>query len=281
MQLCHIQLYYSTYGMKSLDVHEALPRLRNMGYEGVEITVTPGWPTEPAKMDGAARQDLSALLRRLDFSTPPIMALLSPCVTGEGRGEALAQFEVTFELARDLKIDDTAPVVTTTIGHPKPDWDTGREQIAGLLLEVADMAAEHGCILAVEPHAGGDFKTPEKAAWLMERTDCEHLRLNFDYSHFWVAGIDLQHCIDFNLKYAAHNHLKDGFRDEGGRVNYLLPGDGELNLETYFKLMQAAGWSGYICPEVTGQIWTRDDYDPWAAARFCFDALDSARQTLK
>ncbi|NKB69455.1 MAG: TIM barrel protein [Candidatus Latescibacteria bacterium] len=275
-----MKLYYSTYGMKNLDILQALPRLKDMGYEGMEIAVTPGWPTEPAAMDQAARQRLAELLRRLDFPTPAIMALLSPCIQGEGRAAALAQFDATFDLARDLRLDDEPLVVSTTLGSGKPAWDGGKEKIVDLVLEVADMAASRDCIVAIEPHAGDDFETPEKAAWLMQRTNHDHLKLNFDYSHFWVEGIDLQHSIDLNLPYSAHNHIKDGFLDDQGRVRYLLPGDGKLDMPTYFQAVKAAGWDRYICPEVTGQIWTKDDYDPWATAQFCYTALDAARRTL-
>jgi inosose dehydratase len=275
-----VKLYYSTYGMKEQDVFEALPRLADMGYEGMEIAVTPSWPTEPAKMDGAARKRLADLCRQLDFPTPALMALLSPCIEGEERSAALAQFRATFEMGRELRIDDDPLIVSTTLGHPKPAWDTGRERIVELVLEVADMAAEYDAIVAIEPHAGDDFETPEKAAWLMEQTKHAHLGLNFDYSHFWVEGIDLQHSLDLNLQYSVHNHIKDGYLDEEGRVRYLLPGDGELDLEVYFKAVRDAGWDKYICPEVTGQIWTRDDYDPWTTAQFCYDALDKARRSL-
>ena len=65
-----------------------------------------------------------------------------------------------------------------------------------------------------------------------------------------------------------------------GRVRYLLPGDGKLDMTTYFKAMADAGWDKYICPEVTGQIWNREDYDPWATAQFCYDALAKARAAL-
>lgn len=44
----------------------------------------------------------------------------------------------------------------------------------------------------------------------MQQTDHSHLRLNFDYSHFFVQGMDLQHCVDLCLPYAAHIHVKDG-----------------------------------------------------------------------
>ncbi len=75
-----MKLYYSTYGMKQLDAFEALPRLKDMGFEGMEIAVTPGWPTDPQSMDRAARKKLADLFLELDWPTPALMALLSPCV---------------------------------------------------------------------------------------------------------------------------------------------------------------------------------------------------------
>ena len=272
-----MKLYYSTYGMKQLDIFTALPRLKEIGYEGMEIAVTPSWPTEPARMDAATRRRLADLLRDLDFPNPALMALLSPCVEGEGRPAALDQFRATFELSRELRLDDNRMIISTTLGSAPP-WDGGRDRIADLVSEVADMAAEYDAIVALEPHAGSDFETPEKAAWLMEKTGHDHLGLNFDYSHFWVDGIDLQHAIDLNLSYSVHNHIKGGYRDEKGAVRYQLPGDGELDITSYFKAMRKAGWDSYICPEVTGQIWNVEGYDAWATAQFCYDALAEARR---
>ena len=186
-----MKLYYSTYGMKQLDIFEALPRLKDMGYEGMEIAVTPGWPTEPASMDQTARKKLADLLRQLDWPTPALMALLSPGSEGEERPAVLAQFHATFEMSRELRLDDNPMVISTTLGR-HPAWETGKERIVELVLEVADVAAEYDALVAIEPHAGDDFETPEKAAWLMEQTNHPNLGLNFDYSHFVVEGIDLQ-----------------------------------------------------------------------------------------
>lgn len=273
-----MKLYYSTYGMKHLNIFDALPRLADIGYEGMEISVTPGWPTEPANMDAGERKRLADLLKHLGFPSPALMAMLSPCAEGEARPAALEQLKATFELSRDLRIDDAPIVIGTTLGHDKPDWATGHNRIAQLLREVADMAADYDAIVAIEPHAGQDFDTPEKAAWLMREAQHDHLGLNFDYSHFWVDGIGLQHAIDLNLQYAVHNHIKDGYRDNSGRIHYLLPGDGDLDLVNFVMAIQTAGWNKYICPEVTGQIWNTDGYDPWLTARKCFDALDHARR---
>ena len=274
-----MKLYYSTYGMKQLDIFEALPRLKDMGYEGMEIAVTPSWPTEPAAMDQAARKKLADLLRQLDWPTPAFMALLAPGSEGEERPAVIAQFRATFEMSREFRLDDNPMVISTTLGR-HPTWETGKERIVDLVLEVADIAAEYDALVAIEPHAGDDFETPQKAAWLMEQTNHPNLGLNFDYSHFVVEGIDLQLSIDLNLKYAIHNHIKDGYLDEEGKVCYQLPGDGELDLNVYFKAMQDAGWDKYICPEVTGQIWNVEGYDAWSTAQFCYDALSKARASL-
>ena len=115
-----MKLYYSTYGMQELDVFAALPRLRDMGYEGMEIAVTPGWHTDPTRFDTSARKKLAALLTELGFPTPPLMALLSPCATGEARASMLAQFAASFDMARDLRVSDEISVVATTLGHPQP-----------------------------------------------------------------------------------------------------------------------------------------------------------------
>ena len=60
--------------------------------------------------------------------------------------------------------------MTTTVGDPNPDWDTGKHLVRDGFLELADLASRHNVIVAAEPHAGGDFNTPEKAVWLMENT---------------------------------------------------------------------------------------------------------------
>ena len=72
--------------------------------------------------------------------------------------------------------------------------------------------------------------------------------------------------------------MLDGYLDEEGRVRYLLPGSGKLDMKAYYKALQDAGWDQYLCPEVTGQIWNATGYDAWSTAQFCYDALEAARR---
>ena len=103
------------------------------------------------------------------------------------------------------------------------------------------MAEDHGVTLALEAHVGQEFDSPEKAVWPVEAVGRPSVRLNFGHSHFHVLGMGLQHCVDLCAPYAVHTHLQDGRMAEGGRVQFLLPGDGDLDLQAYFRAVSGAG----------------------------------------
>ena len=144
-------------------------------------------------------------------------------------------------------------------------------------MRVADLAGEYNVIVAAEPHAGGEFDTPEKAVWLMQQTRHDYLKLNFDISHFVCQGIDLQRSVDLCVPYAVHTHVKDGYM-ENGNVRYQLPGDGEMDLTAYMKVVSDAGLKVPVYVEVSQQLSMLAGYDPWTTAERCFQALDRARR---
>jgi sugar phosphate isomerase/epimerase len=104
------------------------------------------------------------------------------------------------------------------------------------------------------------------------------LGLNFDISHFAVQGMPLQETVAALAPHAIHTHVKDG-RMEGGKVKFLLPGEGGFDYVAYFGAMDKAGWRGCITVEVSGMIFNQPGYDPWKAAEFCWKTLSSARST--
>ena len=237
-KLSLIKLGYGTYGMRELEVTNILERLKNIGYESLEITVSSGWPTTPQALSKKDRKDLSQKIRDLGFTPSPVMALLNLCVEGDERMTMLEDFRAACELAQDLNWGDEHAVVTSTLGKPQLAWDTGRDQITEMLVELADIAQRQKVVLAVEPHVGAALDSPEKAVWLMKKTDHPHLRLNFDISHFHVQGMDTQQCISQCMPYAVHIHIKDGYKTQDGSVVFQLPGEGNFDFAVSIEVSQ-------------------------------------------
>lgn len=272
---------YSNYALKKLDVFECLPRLKKIGYEAMEIAVRDGWLTAPDRFDREDRSRLARLLQDLSFPPPPLMGEIG-CLIREKKNrwaEVENRFETMCQLAQDLNFGNGPAIVTTTLGHCPSPWEEAKEVILEGALHIADIAASYNVILALEPHVGNEFDTPHKAVWLMEASGHDHLRLNFDMSHFWVQGFRLEECADLCAPYAVHTHIKDG-RMVDGRVEFLLPGEGTLDLVSYLQALIRAGIDLPVTVEVSGMIWNREDYRPWATAKACYQALAKAWEEI-
>ena len=274
-----IQLGYGTYGMRDVNIDNALSGIKDIGYDTIEITAADGWPTSPDKLTKSDRGVLRNKINHLGFPPPAVLTLLGLCQEGTLRGNLLSKFRDTCELARDLNWTDSTSIVTATLGGGHPEWESGRDRIVEMLIELAEIARESHVVLAVEPHVGGALDTPEKANWLIKQTNHDTLRLNFDISHFHVQGMDIAHCAKLCLPYAAHIHIKDGYYDENETLRFLLPGEGNLNLVEYLKVLASHKVMLPITVEVSGMIWKQPDYDPWEAVLKSYTALDRARKS--
>ena len=152
--MSHVKLGAGTYAFRDVDVFEALPRLRRIGYEAIEILAGEGWPTAPARLNKDDRTALSDAIREQGFDSPALMVLLPLCEEGRGQRAVDAEFRAVCQLARDISFSDDPAVLSSPIGHQAPPWDSGRARIADRLCALADIAQEHRVILAAEPHVG-------------------------------------------------------------------------------------------------------------------------------
>ena len=272
-----MQIAYSTYALQGVDPFTAVERVRQIGYQGLEINCGPEWPTALERFGTEARSRLRDVLQDAGFPPPVIMHLIHLCAADEDAAAKASLLADTCRLAHDLSWEDRPPVVTTTLGPQAGSWDQSKEAVAERLRRYGALVTEEDCILAVEPHVGQELDTPHKARWLMDAVDHPRVRLNFDYSHYLVQGIELQESLDLTADYAVHTHIKDG-RMVDGKVQFALPGDDRLDLVAYLRAVRAAGLEVPITVEVSAQIWGRDDYDPWPVAEHCFANLEAARR---
>lgn len=274
-----MRLGYSTYALHMLDPFEALPKIRDTGYEALEIAVGDVWPTAPGKFDVTRQRKLADLSRSLGFPSPILFGHIDVCALSDPT--EMEKTIAKLKMANELHYDDTQIQVTTVAGHSAPPWDTGKEQIRDAFLRLADLAAEYDTTIAIEPHAGTDFETPEKALWLMQQTAHPNLKLDLDISHFYVEGSEVAYSVEICAPHAAMVHIKDGEKLESGEIKFCLTGDGTIDIPLFLRSLRQNGLAELpVFAEISLQQSRADNYDPWVTAKFCYDALVNAEQRV-
>ena len=270
-----MKIAYGTYATPMLPLEESLQMIKDTGYDGVEICISPRHNSMPDDLTLERRQQLKKMLKELNLGVPSLFMLGS--VLTEDKEAHKNRLELTsrvMQLARDLDIGPS-PVISTGIGGRTALWETHRELLVQLLEDYAKLASDEGFILAVEAHCNAMIDRTERAIWLMEAVDNPLIRLHFDIVHFYLAKEPITETVHKLVPYTAHTHVTDA-RIYDDKFELLLLGQGELDCVEYVKAMHEAGWTDFITVEVSTMVWSKQDYDPFAAASLSYKTLDNA-----
>ena len=250
--------------------------LAEMGYDGVELTVIPGYSIELDTLDEAYRKYVVRLLDMHNLELPALAGHQSLVEQDPDRAaECMRRLKGTVDLAVDWARGGTPPCLDTTAGGSPDDWEPLRPLLEDRLGELAGYAAERGVVIAIEPHVGSMLDTPPRVVALVDSMGLDNLGVNFDISHFNVMGIDIETSVSALAPLTAHTHVKD----ERGVVpdyEFLIPGEGVFDYVTYLKAMRRHGYTGFISAEISVMVQRREGYDPIAAAQQTYDVLDAA-----
>ena len=122
---------------------------------------------------------------------------------------------------------------------------------------------EYGIALTFHHHMGTVVQSLEEVDRMMENTDPEYVSLLFDTGHFTYCGEDPLEVVKKYVHRIKHVHLKD-IRPEvveqvkkenmsflaGVRAGaFTIPGDGCINYDPIFKVLEEAGYEGYMVVE--------------------------------
>lgn len=271
-----MRIAYGTYAAPDLPLEQAAALLAEVGYDGVEVCVSPRHADSmPEEMDTSRRRRLRELLGRLGLGIPAVFTL-GHVLAGDEDEHRRAQEHVRrcAGLAGDLGAD--SPVVALGIGGRKDQWEDVKGRIVDHLGDYGRLAQEEGFLLAAEAHCGAAVDRSDRALWVIESVGSPAVRLHFDIVHFYLAGEDETEAVERLLPITGHTHVTDARRRAGGTFDLLLLGQGDLDAAAYVKAMDAGGWRGFLTLEVSGRIWGRDDYDAAAAARISYDSMTRA-----
>ena len=153
---------------------------------------------------------------------------------------------------------------TPVFGHKyemnDEEWDTfctGMNKLGKIAKE------EYGIALTFHHHMGSVVQRLAEVDRMMENTDPEYVSLLFDTGHFTYCGEDPLEVVKKYVHRIKHVHLKD-IRPEvveqvkkenmsflaGVRAGaFTIPGDGCINYDPIFKVLEDAGYEGYMVVE--------------------------------
>ena len=153
---------------------------------------------------------------------------------------------------------------TPVFGHKyemnDEEWDTfctGMNKLGKIAKEEYDIA------LTFHHHMGTVVQSLAEVDRMMENTDPEYVSLLFDTGHFTYCGEDPLEVVKKYVHRIKHVHLKD-IRPEvveqvkkenmsflaGVRAGaFTIPGDGCINYDPIFKVLEEAGYEGYMVVE--------------------------------
>ncbi|MEG1144883.1 MAG: myo-inosose-2 dehydratase [Clostridium sp.] len=122
---------------------------------------------------------------------------------------------------------------------------------------------EYGIALTFHHHMGTVVQNPDEVERMMEHTNPEYVNLLFDTGHFTYCGADPLEMVTKYVKRIKHVHLKDirpevvekvkteglSFLDGVRMGTFTVPGDGCINFEPIFKVLEENHYEGYMLVE--------------------------------
>jgi inosose dehydratase len=269
-----LSLGYSLYGMKSLPLAAAFAACARIGYGNVELCLAPGFPAEPARFTKAERRAVGRLAGDLGVGISSAMNDLRLFGNPSGHAANLESIKAAAAVLRDTGAEAAAPIESILGGKPA-DWEREKDRAADRLRQWGDTAGREGVSIVVKGHAASACDDPAKLRWLIERAGGAHLGVNFDQSHYQLAGWSIADSLRALQPWIRLVQVKDAAGTEAD-PHFLLPGDGQTDFTRYFRLLREAGYRGALVAEVSSQIFSVPGYDPLAAAKRCYDSLAGA-----
>ena len=268
-----MRLACSTWGMPDVAIAEAIPRLAEMGYQGIELGVLPRFRTALERLGPAERQQIRELTADHGLALTAIAAhssLLDP----DSYEAGVRRLTGAIDLAAELVPEDPPPINTTPGGRPE-QWEAVKQRLVDEFAALGEYAAVRGVALAVEPHVGAAVDEPEEILWLVQQVNLPNVGINADYSHFQARGLSVEESIVPLVPWVVHTHVK-GNRGRWPDHEFLTPGEDDFDYAPYLRAMYDAGYRGFQTVEISNMVRARPDYEPFAHAQLAHDTLAAA-----
>ena len=131
------------------------------------------------------------------------------------------------------------------------------------VIKLGKVAKDMGITLTFHHHMGTVVQTAAEIDRLMENTDPELFNLLFDSGHLAYCGEDYMYILKKYINRIKHVHLKDirpdviaevkangeSFLQGVRKGTFTVPGDGVIDFEPIFKVLEENNYEGYVLVE--------------------------------
>jgi len=158
-----MRLSHSTWGMPRIPTDVAVSHCAALGFDGLELTVIPGWTTDAAGLDAAERRRIRTLyddhrleLCGLSGNTPLLVS------DADEHARNMARLHGYLDLAAELQRPGERLTVSTTSGGDPDDWEQVKNVLVDRFGELAEYAECAGVMIGMEPHVGARCTVPSR-----------------------------------------------------------------------------------------------------------------------
>lgn len=241
---------FSFKGYPGWPLEKAFAFTAQLGYTGAELF-------EPAKVDAAEA------LRCAKAHKLPVLTIMEDLRLTGDEAHYLELLEASCKLSSRVG----RPLIETVVGGKPEEWEKLRPQFLSRLKPWARLAEKYKVPVAIKAHIGSALHLPQDAAGLCREVGSRYLKINYDYSHFQLQGLELESSLRAALPYIAMIHIKD-WTGTPEKFRFALPGQGSIDYRAYADLLRRVSYRGPIVVEVSAHVLQTPNYDPEAAARF-------------
>ena len=268
----HMKLGYSKLAMEKVPIATAIRRIADLGYDGIELDVDScvktGW--------------IARLLKDHNLRLASIGAYTE--VGDDAYSRNICQLKKGIDFAAELAQNDEPPPVSVGLtgifgmdinfkAQREPDlWESKKHFFADHIGVLTDYAKNSGVIVAIEPDTS-IMNTPDKVLELLKLVGSSHLKVNFLPNGFSEKAVSAL------IPVSVHVHVSDIFRLSYTSSPWMSSNtDSEHISESadFLKTMHAHGYDGFITAIVSSLVCCKQDYDPFAAAKFAYEHLSHA-----
>lgn len=265
-----MRLAYSSNAYMNFPIEEAIARIADLGYEGLELLadVPHAWPVD---LSADKKRAIRECLERHGLTISNVNGFMMNALADKrnpywhpswiepDREYRAIRREHTKRVLRLAK-EFNAPSMQTEPGGPLLPGQSRRaaaDIFYDEIMPCVELAEDLEVFLLIEPEPGLMIETFEQYLEFADRLDSPWVGLNFDIGHAFCSGQDPQDWIARMAPHTKHYHIED--IADTRRHAHLIPGRGAIDFPAVLREITNTGYGGWITVELYPYIDNPDE----------------------